>query len=335
MADVLPFSRASSPDEQARQWIIRIDRAKLSADEHTELHAWLAQDPRHGELLDQHAKLWHAAGKARVQASAAGAQAANRPYWKYRGAAAGGVAASVAALAIWFGPFNAGRDPSPVLQTAAGQHQRFAMSDGSQIELNTKSRAIVHYQPLQRQIVLVDGEGYFEVAKDERRPFTVVAGATTVRAVGTRFSVRRRANGDVDVVVSEGIVQVSQGDSKGKADAAPFARAARLVAGQSLAANPASFAIVPVTSEKMSQLLAWQHGRVTFDETPLSFALEEMSRYAATPMTPGDARAASIKISGSFSTNNVDAFLRTLELGFGLKIQRRPDGQVVVVASRT
>jgi transmembrane sensor len=210
------------------------------------------------------------------------------------------------------------------LQTATGQHRRFAMNDGSQIELNTHSRAIVRYAPAQRDIVLVDGEGYFEVAKDRNRPFTVIAGNTSVRAVGTRFSVQRRADGRVDVIVSEGVVQVTQ-----------QALHAQVAANEALAAADGKLAVTKVNPEKIARLMAWQQGRVDFDATPLSAALAEMNRYAATPMTAGDAGAAAVRVSGSFSTQNVDAFRRSLELGFGLKVIKRGDGYVILSRSRT
>lgn len=322
MGKVLPFSSAATPEEEAQQWIVRIDRARLSVDERTQLRDWLARDPRHGKLLDEHARIWHAAGKAHAAASPLATPAA-RPAWVRRGAGFGAMAAGVAALVFWFGPV---RDSSPVLQTATGQHHRFAMNDGSHIELNTQSRAIVHFAPSHREIVLVDGEGYFEVAHDRNRPFTVVAGSTTVRAVGTRFSVQRRADGQVDVIVSEGVVQVTQ---RARQDDAVPVLQTRLVAGETLAATSAKLAVAQVSREKIARLMAWQQGRIDFDDTPLAAALAEMNRYAATPMRAGDAAAASVKVSGSFSTGNVDAFLRSLELGFDLQVVKGDDGYVI------
>lgn len=332
MGDVLPFPDDASPEEVARQWVIRIDRAPLMAEERAELHAWLARDSRHGELLDHYAKFWHAAGKTAARTKPRAEKAANGPYWKLAGAASM-LAAAAASVVIWSGMPGQERDEASVLQTAVGQHQRFAMKDGSRIELNTKSKAIVDYRPSQRQIILVDGEGYFEVAKNKARPFTVVAGTTTVRAVGTQFSVRRRGDGKVDVVVTEGVVQVTQHEKGEKPGIGALLREARLVAGQSLTSNLASFAIAPVSRKKIAQMLAWQKGRVSFDETPLSSALEEMSRYVAVPIVAGDSGAASVRISGAFATDNVDAFLQTLERGFNLKIQKR-DGKYIVFSRR-
>lgn len=147
---------------------------------------------------------------------------------------------------------------------------------------------------------------------------------------------QRRADGQVDVIVSESIVQVTQRARPD--DAAPVLQT-RLVAGESLAATSGKLAVDRVSTEKIAQLMAWQQGRINFDDTPLATALAEMNRYAATPMRAGDAAAAAaaalIKVSGSFSTGNVDAFLLSLELGFDLQIVERGDGYVILSRSRT
>lgn len=145
---------------------------------------------------------------------------------------------------------------------------------------------------------------------------------------------QRRADGQVDVIVSESIVQVTQRARPD--DAAPVLQT-RLVAGESLAATSGKLAVDRVSTENIAQLMAWQQGRINFDDTPLAIALAEMNRYAATPMRAGDAAAAAalVKVSGSFSTGNVDAFLLSLELSFDLQVVKRGDGYVILSRSRT
>lgn len=72
---------------------------------------------------------------------------------------------------------------------------------------------------------------------------------------------------------------------------------AKLVAGQSLVATAANFTVTAVSDRTFSRLLAWQQGRVAFNDTPLSAALVEMSRYAALPIKPVDAGAATVNVS--------------------------------------
>jgi transmembrane sensor len=342
MGDVIQFSGAPTPDDEAQCWIVRIDRDKLSPEERQALHAWLAADPQHKQLLDHYAKLWHAAGKARAIPTAA-AHTVVAPYPRRHGAralAAGLCAAVIGATALWLAPSRQDDVALATLSTPVGQHQAFALQDGSRVQLNTRSSAKVDYQPDQRKIELVDGEGFFEVAKNPRRPFQVYAGSTMVRAVGTKFTVYKRADGTVDVTVHEGVVDITR-----YAGAATTARAAplalqRAVAGQAVQSKADGFAVSTLPALKLHQLLAWQQDRVSFDQTPLAAALDEMSRYSTLPIVLGtargdpraDQRLRAIKVSGSFSTRNLAAFLTTLEQGFALKVSKTP-GAIVLTAA--
>src|SRR3546814_12357098 len=58
-----------------------------------------------------------------------------------------------------------------------------------------------------RNVVLREGEAWFQVARDKSRPFVVEAGKVRVQAVGTAFSVRRDENG-ASVFVTEGVVEI-------------------------------------------------------------------------------------------------------------------------------
>ena len=57
------------------------------------------------------------------------------------------------------------------------------------------------------RVSMPEGEAVFDVAADHSRPFLIAAGDRTVRVVGTRFDVRRRA-GQLSVTVDRGVVEV-------------------------------------------------------------------------------------------------------------------------------
>lgn len=65
----------------------------------------------------------------------------------------------------------------------------------------------VRYARGERRVELKSGTALFEVAKEAARPFVVEADGATVRALGTRFEVRRE-DGPVGVTLLEGSVEV-------------------------------------------------------------------------------------------------------------------------------
>jgi len=52
-------------------------------------------------------------------------------------------------------------------------------------------------------VVLTHGEAFFAVVHRADWPFSVRAGSATIRAVGTKFSVRLREDDEADVIVIE------------------------------------------------------------------------------------------------------------------------------------
>ncbi|MGK4568546.1 FecR family protein [Flavobacterium sp. 3HN19-14] len=83
------------------------------------------------------------------------------------------------------------------------------MSDGTVIHLNsgTTLRYPVKFIAGENRQVFLDGEAYFDVAKDKAHPFIVNADKLNVRVLGTHFNVTNYPEDDqTDVVLVEGSV---------------------------------------------------------------------------------------------------------------------------------
>lgn len=235
-------------------------------------------------------------------------------------------------LGIWTG---VQRWREPVVVTEVGGFRRYELPDGSVATLNTDSRIEVGYTESERRVALVRGEAHFEVMKDKVHPFIVSAGGVDVRAVGTAFNVRYRAEG-VEVMVTEGKVAVAgpeapkavtQGDVtpvKGEA-----AEPLYLIAGErtvvSLAPDQPPAPVVTVAPSEIKQALAWQERRLEFEETPLALMVEEINRYNRTKLVIADPRLAGRTFGGSFPSGDYEAFVRLLEQNFGVVAERRSD----------
>ena len=76
------------------------------------------------------------------------------------------------------------------IRVPAGQTVNLTLSDGTNIWLN--ARTILYYPGAftgnSREVIL-DGEGYFDVAQNSGKPFIVHTGAYDVEAIGTQFNV--------------------------------------------------------------------------------------------------------------------------------------------------
>lgn len=334
--NVRSLSGAPSMEEQAQHWIARIDAGPLAPDQREALHAWLAEDQEHRRLLDSHALAWSAASLA-LRGQRQRKPWAAMSWWRQRwiGAAVLATMALVVGISIWGGrgpPAETASAPAVVMHsTRTGERLQVNLDDGSRVALNTATALQVSYDALRRRIVLDRGEGLFEVAKDAGRPFEVIAGRTLVRAVGTKFLVERSVTGRIDVTVIEGLVDVLRLRQDGTVDVGESARALRVGAGQTAVGEEDHLVVAALSPLLVERRMAWEQGRIVFDETPLAEALQQINRYATVPLRLADPALATVKVSGAFSTDDVQVFVRSLEQGFGLRSEA---GGGAIVISR-
>jgi ferric-dicitrate binding protein FerR (iron transport regulator) len=96
-----------------------------------------------------------------------------------------------------------------------GKRSNIIFSDGSKVWLNSGSRLI--YPPVfkgENREVFLEGEAYFEVAKNKNKPFIVRTSDFRIKVLGTRFNVQAYKNeGEQTTVLLEGKVNIAKGGS--------------------------------------------------------------------------------------------------------------------------
>ncbi|PCI54380.1 MAG: hypothetical protein COB36_10355 [Alphaproteobacteria bacterium] len=214
-----------------------------------------------------------------------------------------------------------------IYETDVGEQRVVVLADGSRVHLNTATRLNVNYSDQKRDISLLAGEAFFDVAKDAMRPFEVAAGHALVRAIGTHFYVRTE-KGQVQVTVTEGRVEVSSPQSLGEGES-PL----KLIAGQQLNYDAAGV-ISPVRKMATKRAIAWRSGNINFSGTPLTEVLAEINRYTKTPIIIGDERLKEYKVSGAFRIDEIDTLIDGLEHAFPI-VALRKDGKIILVAKNT
>jgi transmembrane sensor len=215
--------------------------------------------------------------------------------------------------------------------------ERLVLDDGSLVELQAGARVTVRYTAQVRRVHLESGEAHFTVAKNPDRPFVVEAGGYAVRAVGTAFLVQR-GSGEVAVLVTEGRVRMSTGPVEaGSAATAPAGDRflVDLTAGQlAKAVREASSASPKVSVRDLTPLeidaaLEWRGIRLEFDDLPLREVVKAFNRYNTRQLVIADPATAEIRVGGNFRADNLGAFVRLLDSGFGVSAEERDDAVVL------
>lgn len=114
-----------------------------------------------------------------------------------------------------------------VASAANGQVREMLLPDGTKVWLNQSS--VLKYPRTfegKERHVYLDGEAYFEVARNHEKPFTVKSPAIDVRVLGTSFNIKCRPdNSFAETTLIEGEVEVNDKLDRGKITLSPGQKA--------------------------------------------------------------------------------------------------------------
>lgn len=306
----------SKIDDEALDWVVRQSGDMFSDADRTAFEAWYDAHPRHQGAYLRAQAIWHSLDKATVQSNLRPDVQSARPKQSAvsRRAVIGGIAAAAATVAGLSVLTLTNRSKTEI-QTALGEMRKVPLSDRSVASLNSDSHLRVEMTSNLRRIVLVQGEALFEVAKDPKKPFVVEAGNVRVRAVGTAFSVRRKASG-AEVLVTEGVVEVwNQG-------AAPR----RLSAGHGAFVPDAKQEItVSAQPEEITRKLAWREGKIILQNQTLEAAVEEFNRYNRIKIFIEDPAIRNERLVGQYRLDQPEDFADTVRELMDVPVKVEPE----------
>lgn len=308
-------------DQAASEWTARLDRGPLDPRDEGAFQAWLNGDPRRkgamlrAQALSMMSESAQALGDGFDPANFAEPKVARfsrRQALTWGGGAA--VAASLAALVVGL-PAAAGT----VISTERGEIRLAPLKDGSTVLLNTETKIRVRYEKGQRIVTLLSGEAYFSVARDDQRPFIVEVDGRRLSTAQAGFRVRKLDQAPVDVLVSQGVVEVAPG--------VKLTGNTRLLLADR-AERPHAIAPETVTRE-----LAWREGKLAFEGETLGQAAATFARYSDTQIRIGDPVLAREPVTGLFAANDPVGFSRAIARIFDAKLDQ--SGDTVVLSRRS
>jgi transmembrane sensor len=340
-ADANLIALPASIGQTAADWVAR-RQAGLTDAEDAALDQWLAADPRHAAAFREMEAAWAMVNAPRLAGHAAqvrarlAAQAIQRRRRVRTGIFVATGLAAAAVLALMISPAGKPSASPAAVPTVVVRPDLQALPDGSKIELNAGAEVAIEFTPERRGVRLLRGEALFTVAKDPSRPFVVTAGAVSVKAIGTAFSVRFDPK-QVDVLVTEGRVTVEHAHVVQAVTATTepiFAKPIFLEAGGKIAlptelpAAPAPLAapaITPVTPAEIAVALAWRGRRIEFTETTLGEAVRLFNDQNAVRLSLATPALAQRRIGGIYWSDDPEGFARLVESSLGLKVTRVGD----------
>lgn len=150
------------------------------------------------------------------------------------------------------------------LDVPSGAEYHLILSDGTKVWVNSESQLIYPEVFGDIRNVRLEGEAYFEVTRDEARPFIVHAGGMSVKVLGTEFNVNTDKGQGVQTVLVKGKVEVNGGGEL-KAVLKPGELA-------ELSGNE-----MKVKRVNVRKYTAWRYGEFYFENATLDEIMTELS----------------------------------------------------------
>ena len=306
--------------------LLRFVEGDCSPDEAAAIQAWIAADPRRGELLDEIRAVWRLTGsttrpwvvaEARIRLlrsrgrhaaqGSAGSSARPRPlrragprFAMVRVAAA--IACVVAGTLVWrLRPRVA---PFREYATQPGQRLQLELPDSSRVLLSVGTRLRVSRDfGVSARAVELDGEAYFVVRHDPRRPFLVHTRWGVTEDLGTSFDVRAYPEDDyLQVVVAAGRVALRAGGGDSVLSLRSRDRGVLDAHGGLRATSGVS----------LGDYLGWTRGTLVFHDAPLGEVVTQLERWYDVDIAVSGVAGSGERLTIAFATRSVDEALAML-----------------------
>ena len=215
------------------------------------------------------------------------------------------------ALGVFFTPLTV---TAPLGETAS-----VTLKDGSVVELNSGSTLRYARRFSNERRVFLDGEAYFDVAR-EGRPFFIETFNSSVQVLGTKFNVKAWGSENKTVVaLQSGSVRVE--DINGTRDGVT------LVPGQTVRVDVGDMMLSEPDNAKVTSSMAWRSGDLFFSEERLATVLDEIERRFDTGITLADESIGNRLIIYSHKNpQSAEVVLEELCISLGLHVRASEQG---------
>ena len=203
-------------------------------------------------------------------------------------------------------------------RTATGEQRTVRLTDGTRINLNTHSAVDVRFDEKQRLIILQEGEILVETGHGDARPFIVETREGSMRALGTRFLVKREEEGTRLSVLKSAVA------------ANPGASAEEQILREGQQVLMRSNGLGPIVALTLGAD-AWTRGMLVVDNTRLEDLVHELGRYRRGYLGVAP-EIADLRITGSFPLHDTDLALSALLPTLPVQIEQHTPWWVTVAA---
>jgi ferric-dicitrate binding protein FerR (iron transport regulator) len=209
------------------------------------------------------------------------------------------------------------------VRVPAGQTVNLTLADGTNIWLN--ARTTLQYPGVfsgnSREVIL-SGEGFFDVAHDNEKPFVVHAGEYNITALGTQFNVDAYpGSAGFTASLLEGSIRVSSASDSSQNIILQPNTMARLREGK-------------LVAEVIADLnyFRWRDGLISFKDTPFNILMEKFEKCYGITIVVENRSVKNYAPTGKFrQSDGIDYALRVLQRDFKFRFERDDENHIIYI----
>lgn len=194
------------------------------------------------------------------------------------------------------------------------------LPDNSKITLDVNTKIDVKYYDNKRIISLSKGKAVFEVESNKQRPFVIKTEKVDITVLGTKFEVINKEI-QTQVNVIQGVVKVTNPHSNDNL-------LTRIEKGESITFDEYSN-IKLLNKIDINKTALWSKGKFNFYQESIENIIKEFSKYIDINIEIENRKIAKLPISGNFSANSFDDFLKVLPLVHPLVIEKKENRIII------
>jgi ferric-dicitrate binding protein FerR (iron transport regulator) len=191
-----------------------------------------------------------------------------------------------------------------------GQVNQIFLADGTRIWINSETRMEVpSVFAAKDRVVKLNGEAFFEVAKDKNRPFRVELNGQQIEVLGTSFNVRAYSNSDkIETTLQTGCIHLKTGK-----------QITALIPGEQCVFDKNAKELIISKVDPVS-FSSWKDGRFEFQNEDLIEVFKVVERWYDVEITADENYFRGMHFSGVIKRNkDANHFLELLNLSIPVK----------------
>ncbi len=193
-----------------------------------------------------------------------------------------------------------------------GENRKVVLPDGTQVTLNAGSR--LKYPSAfakNSRTVEINGEGFFEVARNEKAPFVIHTQAADVQVLGTSFNLQAYdADEQLSVCVKTGKVQVSMQEGS-----------MYLLPDEEITLDKTTREIRK-GKESARKATAWLTGTLYFNRTPVKSVARQLERMYDCVIEFGPGASYEDFIYGEHDNKSLESVLNSIRYATGIQYEK-------------